>query len=264
MGIFSPLPMLKVVMKEWIIHDVQICDLFDCSVLLLVLGLGLWFLSPFYSVSYHIKWGGLYFLVISGFGVIGIIMAGWSSNSKYAMLGTMRAVAQVVSYEVVLGIILLCPLCLCGVSGLIDVEKFVFMGLINYFMFQMWCVSMLIENQRAPFDLAEGESELVSGFHVEYGGAGFALIFLSEYSMLLMLGVLTASLFFATGSYVVTILLGVFFSWCTVWVRATFPRFRYDKLMMMTWKSFIPGSIASLIFSMMVMVVGDLYSGLGL
>nr|QFG38870.1 NADH dehydrogenase subunit 1 [Taron dubius] len=221
-----------------------------------VLALLLWQLYPsLYSCSYF-KWGILFFLCVSGMNVYGTLLAGWASNSKYALLGSLRAIAQTISYEVSMALILLFPLFLVGSFSFIEVKEsqehlwLIFPMIPISF---MWFVTCVAETNRAPFDFAEGESELVSGFNIEYGAAGFALIFLAEYANILVMSLFSALLFLGGSSmilmesdlgFMVKIL---FFAFVFIWVRGSYPRFRYDLLMSLTWKGFLPASLAFLI-----------------
>nr|YP_009271745.1 NADH dehydrogenase subunit 1 [Osmoderma opicum]ANY28003.1 NADH dehydrogenase subunit 1 [Osmoderma caeleste] len=215
-----------------------------CPVFNLFLSLILWACMPFFGMLFSFNLGMLYFLCCSSLSVYTIMIAGWSSNSNYALLGGIRAVAQTISYEVSLALILLSFLYLIVSLNLIDFMKYQAGG---WFIFlclpltMMWFVSSLAETNRTPFDFAEGESELVSGFNVEYSSGGFALIFMAEYSSILFMSMM-CSLIFLSGNYVVPsfYLKVVLFSFFWVWVRGTLPRFRYDKLMYLCWKSYLP------------------------
>nr|AND96615.1 NADH deshydrogenase subunit 1 [Helictopleurus quadripunctatus] len=218
----------------------------------LCLSLMLWLCMPFLTYLFNFNLGVLYFLCISSLGVYTIMMAGWSSNSNYSMLGALRAVAQTISYEVSLFLILL--------SFLFLVSKLNFLEFLKYqdnmwFLFLcfplcfMWFISSLAETNRTPFDFAEGESELVSGFNVEYSSGGFALIFLAEYSSILFMSMLCSLLFLGGDLYSVGFFFKlVFMAFLWVWVRGTLPRYRYDKLMYLCWKSFLPVSLNYLLF----------------
>lgn len=207
------------------------------------------------------------FLCLSRVSVYGTIMCGWASNSKYALLGAMRAVAQVISYEVRIALLLLFPLLLydsVSFESVYEGQEGLWTVFLAVPVSQMWLVTALAETQRPPFDLAEGESELVSGFHVEYRGAGFALIFLAEYTALLFMGMVRVCLFFGSSPDLLLVLKGVILSWCSIWVRARFPRYRYDQLMMLMWKTFCPGSLGALFILLAVkrMAIGGSFVGL--
>lgn len=235
-GLLQPVAdAFKLVMKEFVIpRRANFWPFLLAPLIGLFLGLVVWFVAPFVRLTFFVKWGALYFLVVSRLRVFGVIMAGWASNSKYALLGAMRAVAQVVSYEVSLALIFMCSLALGKVTRVRGFYSYICLIFVVYPIFQMWCIRLLIENQRSPFDLAEGERELVSGFHVEYGGVGFAIIFLREYAFLLFSRVLTAGIFFSMESSLWVGFCGVFLSWVSLLVRARLPRMRYDAVIMLT------------------------------
>nr|ADO60412.1 NADH dehydrogenase subunit 1 [Hydrochus sp. BMNH 840193] len=218
----------------------------------LFLSLILWLSLPMLSNLYNFNLGILYFLCISSMSVYTIMIAGWSSNSNYAMLGGLRSVAQTISYEVSLSLILLSFLFMIlslNFTQLLMFQKYVWFLFMMMPLCLMWLVSSLAETNRTPFDFAEGESELVSGFNVEYSSGGFALIFLSEYSNILFMSMMCCMLFLGGdfGSFFFFIKL-VFMSFLWIWVRGTLPRFRYDKLMYLAWKSFLPVSLNYLMF----------------
>lgn len=180
------------------------------------------------------------------------MIAGWASNSSYALLGGLRSVAQTISYEVSLALILMSYIFLVLRLNLVDFVYyqgnvwFLFLGLPLAF---MWVISGLAETNRTPFDFAEGESELVSGFNVEYRRGGFAMIFLAEYASILFMSMLRVILFLGGDlySYVFFVKL-VILSFVWIWVRGTLPRFRYDKLMYLAWKSFLPCSLRLMVY----------------
>nr|UAM91033.1 NADH dehydrogenase subunit 1 [Holotrichia niponensis] len=213
----------------------------------LFLSLALWICMPFITVLFNFNFGILYFLCCSSLGVYAVMMAGWSSNSNYSLLGGIRAVAQTISYEVSLGLILLSFLYLISSLSILDFMKYqemVWFLLLCMPLCMIWFVSSLAETNRTPFDFAEGESELVSGFNVEYSSGGFALIFMAEYSSILFMSVLCVMLFL--GGDILS--WGFFFkvgfmAFVWLWVRGTLPRYRYDKLMYLCWKSFLPVSL---------------------
>jgi NADH-quinone oxidoreductase subunit H len=205
----------------------------------------------------NINVGILYLFAISSLGVYGIVIAGWASNSKYAFLGALRSAAQMVSYEVSIGFVLVCVLLCAGSLNLNDIVKaqsHVWFCIPLFPMFVVFLVSMLAETNRAPFDLPEGESELVAGFFVEYSSMAFALFYLGEYTNMIMMSALASILFlggwqplpflgFIPG--VVWLLAKIcLFMFFFFWVRATFPRYRYDQLMRLGWKVFLPLSLA--------------------
>nr|YP_010933726.1 NADH dehydrogenase subunit 1 [Ptychadena neumanni]WKT11860.1 NADH dehydrogenase subunit 1 [Ptychadena neumanni]WKT11873.1 NADH dehydrogenase subunit 1 [Ptychadena neumanni]WKT11886.1 NADH dehydrogenase subunit 1 [Ptychadena neumanni]WKT11899.1 NADH dehydrogenase subunit 1 [Ptychadena neumanni] len=194
----------------------------------------------------------LFILAISSLTVYTILGSGWASNSKYALIGALRAVAQTISYEVTLALIILCTVFLTGGFSLYffnATQQYIWLIFPAWPLALMWLISTLAETNRAPFDLTEGESELVSGFNVEYAGGPFALFFLAEYANILMMNTLSTILFLGPLSVMPlstlmlmtkASILVIFF----LWVRASYPRFRYDQLMHLVWKSFLPLTIA--------------------
>nr|ASY98138.1 NADH dehydrogenase subunit 1 [Sinomantis denticulata] len=223
-----------------------------CPVFSLFLSLILWMLMPYMTGMFSFNLGLLFFLVCTSMGVYTVMLAGWSSNSNYALLGGLRAVAQTISYEVSLALILLSFVFWFSSYSLLD---FFYYQINVWFVFfclplcNVWFVSCLAETNRSPFDFAEGESELVSGFNVEYGGGGFALIFLAEYSSILFMSMLMCVLFCSSNlnSFLFYLKL-IFIAFLYVWVRGTLPRYRYDSLMYLAWKSFLPLSLNFLFF----------------
>lgn len=218
----------------------------------ILLRLFLWGLIPFPYKNYKVNLGLLFIISVSSLGVYSLLGAGWGSNSKYALLGGLRAVAQVISYEIRLGLILLCLVLWVGSFSLKDFgesQNISFFFFRQFPLFLMWFVSTLAETNRSPFDLTEGESELVSGYNVEYSGGPFALFFVAEYSKIIFMKVLSVFIFLSSK---INSLFGVIFFgikalsliFFFLWVRASFPRFRYDHLMYLTWKRFLPLSIA--------------------
>nr|YP_009407004.1 NADH dehydrogenase subunit 1 [Typhlopatsa pauliani]ASA39540.1 NADH dehydrogenase subunit 1 [Typhlopatsa pauliani] len=254
MGLLQPFAdAVKLFMKEQTVPTMSnfipyyLSPVFSLFVALLV-----WVVVPYDVVLFGFGMGVLFFLCCTSLGVYTTMSAGWSSNSKYSLLGCLRAVAQTISYEVSLALILLSLLMLVG-----GVDFSLFMGYQRYLVFMVlafplglvWFSSCLAETNRTPFDFAEGESELVSGFNTEYSAGGFALIFMSEYASILFMSVLFVILFL--GNSLGTLwfyLLAALISFCFVWVRGTLPRFRYDKLMYLAWKSFLPISLNYLLF----------------
>nr|AXS64931.1 NADH dehydrogenase subunit 1 [Elateroidea sp. 7 KM-2017] len=218
----------------------------------LFLALVLWMCIPFFSVFLHFNLGMLYFLCVSSLGVYTILMAGWSSNSNYSLLGGLRSVAQTISYEVSLALILLSFLVLISSLSIFDLvyyQYYIWFLFIGIPLGMVWFVSSLAETNRTPFDFAEGESELVSGFNIEYSSGGFALIFLAEYSNILFMSMFFSLLFLGADliSWLFFVKL-VFVSFMFIWARGTLPRFRYDKLMYLAWKSFLPVSLNYLFY----------------
>nr|YP_010826787.1 NADH dehydrogenase subunit 1 [Porotermes planiceps]UYX57304.1 NADH dehydrogenase subunit 1 [Porotermes planiceps]WHM51965.1 NADH dehydrogenase subunit 1 [Porotermes planiceps] len=218
----------------------------------LFLSLVVWLLIPYFSGFISFELGLLFFLCCTSLGVYTVMIAGWSSNSNYSLLGGLRAVAQTISYEVSLAIILLSFMMLVCGYNLLNFYYFQFYLWLIFFCFPLsfiWFVSCLAETNRTPFDFAEGESELVSGFNVEYGGGGFALIFLAEYASILFMSFLFCVLFLGCDLSSLFFYIKVtFVSFLFIWVRGTLPRFRYDSLMYLAWSSFLPVSLNYLLF----------------
>nr|AEQ62790.1 NADH dehydrogenase subunit 1 [Urosaurus graciosus] len=213
----------------------------------------IWTPIPMPHAMTDMNLGLLFMLALSSTAVYSILWSGWASNSKYALIGALRAVAQTISYEVTLGIILLSVVILAGgfsLKTLLTAQENMWMITTSWPLMMMWYVSTLAETNRAPFDLTEGESELVSGFNVEYAGGPFALFFLAEYANIMMMNTLSCILFISPGStqpetfpmnlMLKTTLLTIGF----LWIRASYPRFRYDQLMHLLWKQFLPLTLA--------------------
>nr|YP_010385323.1 NADH dehydrogenase subunit 1 [Chimarrogale leander]UPM52163.1 NADH dehydrogenase subunit 1 [Chimarrogale leander]USZ79692.1 NADH dehydrogenase subunit 1 [Chimarrogale leander]WCF76619.1 NADH dehydrogenase subunit 1 [Chimarrogale leander] len=224
-------------------------------ILALTLALTMWIPLPMPYPLINMNLGMLFLLAVSSLSVYSILWSGWASNSKYALIGALRAVAQTISYEVTLAIILLSVLLMNGsftLSTLITTQKFSWLLLSTWPLAMMWFISTLAETNRAPFDLTEGESELVSGFNVEYAAGPFALFFLAEYANIIMMNILTTILFlgsfhmihapelYSINFTIKALLLTISF----LWVRASYPRFRYDQLMHLLWKNFLPLTLA--------------------
>nr|YP_010990299.1 NADH dehydrogenase subunit 1 [Cricula andrei]WOW98283.1 NADH dehydrogenase subunit 1 [Cricula andrei] len=260
MGILQPFSdAIKLFTKEQIYPNYSnyFCYYFS-PVVGFLLSLLIWGLIPYYFNMINFNLGVLFFFCVISIGVYTVMIAGWSSNSNYALLGGLRAVAQTISYEVSLALIFL--------SSLLMVMDFNFLMFFNYqkfswFIFFMmplslcWVSSMMAETNRTPFDFAEGESELVSGFNIEYSSGGFALIFLAEYSSILFMSFLFTLVYL--GGYELNL---VFYlkltlvSFLFVWVRGTLPRYRYDKLMYLCWSGYLPVSLNFLLLFLGVKV----------
>nr|ACO05666.1 NADH dehydrogenase subunit 1 [Triturus dobrogicus dobrogicus] len=221
----------------------------------LTLALMIWLPLPMPFMLSNLNLGVLFLLALSSLAVYSILGSGWSSNSKYALIGALRAVAQTISYEVTLGLILLCLILMTGgfmLTAFNTTQEAAGFIIPAWPMAMMWFISTLAETNRAPFDLTEGESELVSGFNVEYAGGPFALFFLAEYSNILLMNTLSAILFLGpTVNHlqpeILTVNLMIKASALSVvflWVRASYPRFRYDQLMHLIWKNFLPFTLA--------------------
>nr|YP_010233970.1 NADH dehydrogenase subunit 1 [Lens contradens]QTA71640.1 NADH dehydrogenase subunit 1 [Lens contradens] len=245
MGIPQPLAdALKLFVKDWVMPlSSNYLPFVLTPSIMLMMALSLWQLFPSCNMSSPLTLAILLFLSISSLNVYTTLMAGWSSNSKYALLGAIRAMAQTISYEVTMTLIILFYLFIAMKMDLISL-RLINSNMLTLTLFLplaiMWITVILAETNRTPFDFAEGESELVSGFNIEYGGAGFAFLFMAEYSNILFMSVLTSCLL--TGTLAMAIPMTVLF----LWARATLPRYRYDLLMAMAWKSFLPLSLATL------------------
>nr|YP_010852768.1 NADH dehydrogenase subunit 1 [Neope ramosa]WGL40135.1 NADH dehydrogenase subunit 1 [Neope ramosa] len=228
-------------------------------ILSFMLSLMIWMVIPYYFNMIMFNMGVLFFLCCMSLGVYTVMISGWSSNTNYSLLGGLRAVAQTISYEVSLILIML--------SSLILIMDFNLMKFTNYqmlvwFLFMMlplslcFLSSLMAEVNRTPFDFAEGESELVSGFNVEYSSGGFALIFLAEYSSILFMSLLFTIIYM--GGYSLSLffyLKMISISFLFIWVRGTLPRYRYDKLMYLCWKSYLPISLNYLLFFIGLMMM---------
>uniref|UniRef100_A0AB39A603 NADH-ubiquinone oxidoreductase chain 1 n=1 Tax=Senometopia prima TaxID=3234324 RepID=A0AB39A603_9MUSC len=218
----------------------------------LFLSLLVWMCMPMLMKLFSFNLGLLFFLCCTSLGVYTVMIAGWSSNSNYALLGGLRAVAQTISYEVSMALILLSFIFLIGNYNMLMFMKyqlFIWFLFILFPMSLVWFSISLAETNRTPFDFAEGESELVSGFNVEYSSGGFALIFLAEYTSILFMSMFFCVLFLGSDFYSFLFYLKLMFiSFMFIWVRGTLPRFRYDKLMYLAWKKFLPFSLNFLLF----------------
>nr|URH16644.1 NADH dehydrogenase subunit 1 [Amitermes californicus] len=216
------------------------------------LSLLVWLLIPYLSGFISFELGLLFFLACTSLGVYTVMIAGWSSNSGYSLLGGLRALAQTISYEVSLAFILLSFVVLICSYNLVyfySYQVYLWLIFISLPLSFVWFISCLAETNRTPFDFAEGESELVSGFNVEYGAGGFALIFLAEYASILFMSLLFCIIFLGSDLYSFFFYIKLtFLSFLFVWVRGTLPRFRYDKLMYLAWSSFLPLSLNYLLF----------------
>lgn len=281
-GLLQPFAdLIKLLTKEIIIPNKSNKYLFVIAPLFaLTPALAGWAVIPFQEgiVLSNINAGVLYLFAMSSLGVYGVLIAGWASNSKYAMFGALRSTAQTVSYEIAMGFALVGVLLAAGSMNISDIVHSQQGGLLHW-----WCVPLLplflvfwiagiAETNRAPFDLAEGESEIVAGFHVEYSAIGFALFFLSEYASMILISTMIALLFmggwlspfegisfldqvfFVVPGFVWLLLKISFFLFVYLWVRATFPRYRYDQLMRLGWKVLIPVTIVWLIVTALMVV----------
>jgi NADH-quinone oxidoreductase subunit H len=270
-GLLQPFAdVIKLLVKEIVVPAKASKFLFIIApVLSIVPALATWAvipLSPDFVLA-DINAGVLYVLALTSLGVYGVILAGWASNSKYALLGAMRSAAQIVAYEIAMGFALVGVLMAGGSLNLGAIVEAQQGSVFHWFwlpllpLFLVYFISGVAETNRAPFDVAEGESEIVAGFHVEYSGTAFAVFFLAEYANMILIAALTASFFlggwlspFEGVPFLGDTWLGessffwlafkiAFFLFCFIWFRATFPRYRYDQIMRLGWKVFIPITI---------------------
>nr|APC60984.1 NADH dehydrogenase subunit 1 [Isothrix sinnamariensis] len=256
-GVLQPMAdALKLFIKEPLHPSTSSMLLFTIAPsLALTLALSMWIPIPMPQPLVNMNLGALFILATSSLAVYSILWSGWASNSKYALFGALRAVAQTISYEVTLAIILLSILIMSGsftLPTLMNTQKNIWLILPTWPLAMMWFVSTLAETNRAPFDLTEGESELVSGFNVEYAAGPFALFFMAEYMNILLMNALTTIIFlnsmptnmfpeiYSMTFTTKTLILTASF----LWIRASYPRFRYDQLMHLLWKNFLPLTLA--------------------
>lgn len=276
-GLLQPLADgLKLLLKEPILPSSANTFLFlFAPVLTFMLSLISWAVIPFGpgQLLVDLNVGLLYIFAVSSLGVYGVIIAGWSSNSKYAFLGGLRSAAQMVSYEVSIGLIIITVLLCVGslnLSEIVIAQKEIWFCIPLFPLFAMFFISCLAETNRAPFDLPEAEAELVAGYNVEYSSMGFALFFLGEYANMILMSSLCAILFLGgwlppMDTYLfywlpIGFWFGLkisFFLFLYVWVRAAYPRYRYDQLMRIGWKVFLPLSLAFVIFTAGILVAFD-------
>lgn len=266
---------MKLMFKEVVIPSGANRVLFIAApTLALAPSLAAWAVIPFSDVAVlaDINAGLLYVLALTSLAVYGVIIAGWASNSKYAFLGAMRSAAQIVAYEIAMGFALVGVLIAAGSLNLGEIVRAQAGSMLHWFwlplfpLFVIYFISGVAETNRAPFDVVEGESELVAGFHVEYGGMAFSIFFMAEYANMILVSVLCALLFLGgwlspfegiPGFDALPALPGLFwllaktslFLFAFLWLRATFPRYRYDQVMRLGWKVFIPITIAWLVLA---------------
>lgn len=265
---------LKLFLKESATPTTRVFHAYFIAPLVtLLLSMIIWSLYPYPNPTRFVSYGILFFLCLSRLNVYTVLAAGWASNSKYALLGAIRRVAQTISYEVSIALILL--------AALITIQSYD----LNYILSKsiipvaiymlpttiIWFITCLAETNRAPFDFVEGESELVSGFNVEFGGGGFALLFIAEYISILFIRVITITLFWSYCPrlfkiyreiiYILFPLKITLISSFFIWVRGALPRIRYDRLIILTWKSILPFSICFLTFIYLLRVNFWYYAG---
>ena len=270
-GILQPLADgVKLFSKEIVLPShINLMVYMVSPILTLIMGLIPWFIFPWGGVKEGIlishPYSLLLMLAILSVGIFGVLLSGWSSNSKYAFLGSIRAVAQMISYEVSLSLILMAIIIVTGSLNLTYIYQV--QSIINFLIISLWpiafiyLVSMLAETNRAPFDLSEGESELVSGYNVEYSSMAFALFFLAEYSHIIFSSFIFVVLFMGEYNFkilsiqsvliplispIIISIKGAIISFIFLWVRTSFPRIRYDQLMSLLWKNYLPLSISLL------------------
>nr|AKS03987.1 NADH dehydrogenase subunit 1 [Spadella cephaloptera] len=235
---------IKLITKESIVPMTSNKILFMLvPMLILFLPLSIWMLFPSNSEYKNFYLGVVLFICISSMNVYGTMLAGWSSNSKYSLLGAIRAVAQTISYEVALTVIILHVM----MFSMFSFKKMLIpLGIPMIMISLVFFVTCLAESNRSPFDFAEGESELVSGFNTEYSSVNFVMIFLSEYMTIIFMSFLISIFFFASNIWELILITGMLgFSY--IWSRGTLPRFRYDQLMYLAWKTLLPTSLTSLL-----------------
>nr|URH16067.1 NADH dehydrogenase subunit 1 [Cheracebus lugens] len=256
-GMLQPIAdAMKLFTKEPLLPTASTTTLYIIApALALSIALLLWTPLPMPLPLINFNLGLLFILATSSLAVYSILWSGWASNSKYALIGALRAVAQTISYEVTLAIILLSILLMSGsfnLHSLITTQEHLWLLLPSWPLAMMWFISTLAETNRAPFDLTEGESELVSGFNIEYAAGSFALFFMAEYMNIIMMNALTTTIFLAAPHMLTTpelytmnfmtktLMLTALF----LWIRSAYPRFRYDQLMHLLWKKFLPLTLA--------------------
>ncbi|MBI4005124.1 MAG: NADH-quinone oxidoreductase subunit NuoH [Gammaproteobacteria bacterium] len=269
---------VKLVLKEIVIPSGANKTLFIMAPILSIApSLAAWAVIPFNDVMVlaNINAGLLYILALTSLSVYGIIIAGWASNSKYAFLGAMRSAAQIVAYEIAMGFALVGVLIAAGSLNLGDIIQAQNGSVFHWFWLPLlplvgvYFISGVAETNRAPFDVAEGESEIVAGFHVEYGGLAFSVFFLAEYANMILISMLTSIMFFGgwlspfqgipvlgASSMFWLFAKASFFLFMFLWFRATFPRYRYDQIMRLGWKVFIPITIVWLVVAAILVVTG--------
>ncbi len=269
-GLLQPIAdAVKLLMKEIVIPSGANKFLFVLApVLTIAPALAAWAVIPFSPrlVLANVDAGLLYIMAITSMGVYGVVIAGWASNSKYAFLGSLRSAAQIVSYEIAMGFALVGVLMAAHSLNLIDIVNGQNGGILHWYwlplfpMFMVYLIAGVAETNRAPFDVAEGESEIVAGFHVEYSGMAFAVFFLAEYANMILISALTAIMFLGGWNplfdmvpfnwipgFVWLMLKIGFVLFLFLWFRATFPRYRYDQIMRLGWKVFIPVTLVWLL-----------------
>uniref|UniRef100_A0AAU6QCK1 NADH-ubiquinone oxidoreductase chain 1 n=1 Tax=Ophiothrix sp. TaxID=2909811 RepID=A0AAU6QCK1_9ECHI len=267
LGVLQPLADgLKLFIKETFGPASSLSMMFIISpAVFFLLAILLWGLAPISFSGLNLELSFLLILGISSLSAYPVLVAGWASNSKYALLGALRGGAQIVSYEVSFSLIIFPLIFFLGSWNLgmfPDLSLYCFLFFPFFPLFLMWFISCLAETNRAPFDLTEGESELVSGYNVEFSGGPFALFFIGEYANIIFINVLSAILFFNLNVLSFTSVSPLFFSFfgsslvfSFLWVRSSFPRIRYDQLMMLMWKVFLPLCLSFLFFYLVLVFI---------
>jgi NADH-quinone oxidoreductase subunit H len=289
LGLIQPFAdVFKLLLKEIILPTSSNRFLFLIApIIALAPAFAAWAVVPFndFLVLADVDAGLIYVLALTSLGVYGVIIAGWASNSKYAFLGAMRAAAQAVSYEIAMGFALVGVLILAGSLNLREIVLAQQGGIFDWYwlpllpLFIIYMISGLAETNRAPFDVSEGESEIVAGFHVEYSGSAFAVFFLAEYANMILISGLTAILFaggwlspfegvpvlgdtfLGEGSIFWFLAKTVVFMFMFLWYRATFPRYRYDQIMRLGWKVLIPITLVWVMLASLMSVLGIVVKG---
>nr|WRQ18276.1 NADH dehydrogenase subunit 1 [Onukigallia onukii] len=257
-GLFQPFSDgFKLFLKEscWPVNS-NLLIYYLCPLFSFVQALFLWVLFPFFVNCIEFSFGLLFFLCCSSLGVYGLMVCGWSSNSFYSMLGCVRSISQAISYEVSLSVILLSYFILIDGYSFMELHSFQGFSWFCFFslpLFFCWVSCCMAETNRSPFDFSEGESELVSGFNVEYGSSGFAFLFISEYSSIIFICLISCLIFLGGDYFSFGFFLSIiFFCFVFIWVRCSFPRYRYDSLMFLAWKSYLPLSFNYLVFFLFI------------
>nr|QZZ18233.1 NADH dehydrogenase subunit 1 [Alebroides salicis] len=246
MGILQPFSDgMKLFVKEQVfIMNSNYIIYFICPMIVLIQSLFMWSLFPFFINTIEFQYGFLFFLCVSSVGVYGLIVCGWSSNSIYSMLGCIRSISQAISYEVSLSLIMLSYFLMSDSYNLMNlhfIQNMCWFIFYSFPIFFCWLSCCLAETNRSPFDFAEGESELVSGFNIEYGSGGFALLFIAEYASIIFMSLMSSLIFLGGNYFSFSFFIKIlFFCFFFVWVRCSLPRYRYDKLMYLAWKCYLP------------------------
>lgn len=251
---------VKLFTKEQVVPSFSnMIPFYIAPVIMFIVVLFIWLIYPQQRGFINLELRGLLFFCCTRLGVYGLILRGWASNSNYAMLGAMRGVAQTISYEVALAFIFLSLSLLVGrlnFRKFIEAQRGVRFIILILPLLLIWVASIMAETNRTPFDFAEGESELVSGFNIEYGSGGFALLFLAEYARIIFTRYLVVIIFLGgLKNLIILNILGIVFCFTFIWVRGILPRLRYDGLIILTWKRFLPGSMGVYIFMLLVVLV---------